>query len=109
MHQNINLHQFREAFRTMGRATQFSYDGLEILFDHFEEMEDSLGHSIELDVIAICCDYSEETPEAIAGSYSIEIDGLEEDDIADQVREYLIQSGAYIGTTDLGLIVYHDF
>ena len=31
-----NVYQFREAFRLAGRSDQFSYEGLEVLFDYLE-------------------------------------------------------------------------
>lgn len=59
MKQSVNLHTFRESFRTMGRQDQFSRQGLEALFDYLEELEDSIGEEVELDVIALCCDFNE--------------------------------------------------
>ena len=54
-----NVHQFREAFRLAGRMDQFSYEGLEVLFDYLDNLSDDIGEPIELDVIAFCCDYDE--------------------------------------------------
>jgi len=59
MKQTVNLYDFREAFKNHGRQEQFSYDGLEALFDHLEEYEESTGEDVELDVIAFCCEYTE--------------------------------------------------
>lgn len=50
-----NASQFRDEFIRMGRADQFSYEGLEVLFDYY----DDLGESVELDVIGICCEFTE--------------------------------------------------
>ena len=52
-----NASQFRDEFRQCGRADQFSYEALGLLFDYFEEIDPDY----ELDVIAICCEYSEGT------------------------------------------------
>jgi hypothetical protein len=54
----VNLYDFREAFRTT-RPENFSYDGLAALFDYLEQLEEDLGEPMELDVIALCCDYTE--------------------------------------------------
>jgi hypothetical protein len=54
----VNLHNFREAFRTL-RPENFSYDGLAALFDYLEQHEEATGEPMELDVIALCCDYTE--------------------------------------------------
>ena len=58
MKQTINEYDFRRAFEQL-RPDQFSYQGLGALFDYFEEIEDSIGEEIELDVIGICCEYTE--------------------------------------------------
>ncbi len=55
----INKYSFRQAFIDKGRQNQFSYDGMNNLLEYFEEYEDSTGEQIELDVIAICCDFTE--------------------------------------------------
>ena len=55
----INKYSFRQSFIDQGRQNNFSYDGLTNLFDYFEEYEDSTGEQIELDVIAICCEFTE--------------------------------------------------
>lgn len=59
MKTTVNNYQFRRAFDEMDRTTNFSYDGLNALFDYLEEYEESTGEEIELDVIALCCDYTE--------------------------------------------------
>ena len=59
MYQTINKTDFRLAFRDMGRIEQFTYDGLDALFDWLEEYEESTGERVELDVIALCCDFSQ--------------------------------------------------
>jgi NAD(P)-dependent dehydrogenase (short-subunit alcohol dehydrogenase family) len=52
----------------MDRKDQFSYEGLELIFDYIEEYEQETGEQIELDVIALCCEWSEDTPEDIAAA-----------------------------------------
>tara|TARA_R110000803_G_scaffold42127_1_gene90405 strand:+ start:378 stop:680 length:303 start_codon:yes stop_codon:yes gene_type:complete len=55
----INKYSFRQAFIDAGRQTQFSYDGLQNLFDWFELCEDGMDLDIELDVVGICCEFTE--------------------------------------------------
>ena len=43
----------------MGRGNQFSRAGLSALYDYLEQLQDDIGEEIELDVIALCCEYSE--------------------------------------------------
>ncbi len=59
MKQTITFGQFQDAFYNMDRQGQFSYPAKKALFEYFEEYEDSVGEEIELDVIALCCDYVE--------------------------------------------------
>ena len=64
MYQTINKSDFRDAFQKMGRAGQFSYEGLGALYDWLEEMGvvDEMRdetNDVELDVIALCCEFTE--------------------------------------------------
>ena len=59
MIKTINAYDFFKAFHNMGRGEQFSSRGLDALFKYFEMLEDSVSEPIELDVIAICCEYAE--------------------------------------------------
>jgi len=109
MHTTISsAGQFRDAFHSMGRAKQFSYDALGLLFDYFEEADPDM----ELDVIAICCDYAEETIEQIAENYGLEFSAIEEGDTdgeRDHARAYLNDNTSVIGETAAGTIVYAQF
>jgi len=59
MKSTVTKMDFQDAFKDMGREKQFSYDGLEALFDYLESYEEDTGEDIELDVIALCCEYTE--------------------------------------------------
>ena len=72
MYQSVNFYDFERAFVQMDRGNNFSYQGLKALFDYLEELEESIGEHIELDVIAICCDYSEEPLQDVLDNYSLE-------------------------------------
>lgn len=54
----VTSNDFHNAFKAM-RPDQFSYDALEGLFNFFEEMSEDTGTPYELDVIAICCEFTE--------------------------------------------------
>jgi hypothetical protein len=97
--------QFRDAFRQADRQDQFSYEALNMLYEYFEDVDPDM----ELDVIAICCDYSEEYWESIAKNYVIDLEGCETDqDKIEAVRDYLQDEGALIGETPTGF-VYSSF
>ena len=69
MKQSIYLSDFQDAFRDMGRPENFSYEALELLYNMLEELDENY----ELDVIAICCDYSEyKNIEELQGDYGTE-------------------------------------
>ena len=59
MKQQVDFSVFESAFRDYNRLDNFP-TGLRALFEYLEEFEDSMGEEIELDVIALCCDYHEE-------------------------------------------------
>jgi hypothetical protein len=108
MKTTVYFAEFRDHFHEM-RPDNFSYDALRILFDYLEEFEESTGKDVEFDVIAICCDFSEDSYESIADQYGIELDTNENDDeIKQQVIDYLQDQGAYVGETD-NSIIYRNF
>jgi len=59
MIQTINEYDFKDAFRNGQYKNNFSYEGLGALFEYLEEYEDDTGNQIELDIVALCCDYNE--------------------------------------------------
>jgi hypothetical protein len=53
---------FKDEFTRMGRGNQFSYEGLNALYDYYDELgagESYPNTGYELDVIAICCGWTE--------------------------------------------------
>ena len=81
MKKTIDIYDFRNAFEQL-RPNDFSYDGIMVLWEYFEEYEESTGTEIELDVIAICCDYTESTIEEVLNNYGLNsIEELEEETI----------------------------
>ena len=59
MKKTVNFYDFRKEFEEMDKGDNFSYAGLEALFNYFEEYEAATSEEIELDVIAICCEFTE--------------------------------------------------
>ena len=59
MKQTVNFSEFCDRFRDMDRENNFSYEGKRALFDYLEQYEDETGEEIELDIIALCCEYTE--------------------------------------------------
>lgn len=107
MKTTINLNYFHDAFKRMERNKQFSYEALDILYEYLTDLEDATGEEIELDVIAICCQYCEETWQEIESAYVIDMEDIGDDDEEakkERVKEYLMDEGVYIGETANGFV-----
>lgn len=59
MIQTISQSTFIDSLRNVGRQDQFSYNALEALYKYFIGYEEDSNTQIELDPIAICCEYCE--------------------------------------------------
>lgn len=55
----ITQYAFTDAFRACGRESQFSPAALRALFEHLERVEEDTDTELELDPIALCCEWSE--------------------------------------------------
>jgi len=109
MKQSVNLNDFIDAFKRFDRNGQFGYEALRIVFDYLENYEEETGQEIELDVISICCDFSAEDYTGIAANYSIDLDGLDDDEAKNAVIEYLQDNTSYLGEAYDGNLVYQVF
>lgn len=108
MKQTVDFFDFKRAFDQI-RPDSFSRQGLGVLWDYLEQYEEDCGAEIELDVIALCCDFSEDSTENIAESYDIDLSECETDEEkAEAVRQHLEEEGALIGEVNGGF-VYRDF
>jgi hypothetical protein len=106
MKTTINQSEFIDAFRRCDRYDQFGYDALVSLFDYVEQFEQDTGEEMELDVIALCCDYSVDSVADIASNYSIDIDGLDDDEAREAVLEYLQENTTVVDEDCNGQILY---
>jgi hypothetical protein len=109
MKQSVNLYNFRDAFRACGRESQFSYEALGDLFDWLEQYEADAGEEIELDVIALCCDYSEDTADQVISSYDLDAEGLSEEEKHALVSDFLSENTTLIAETDNESYLYQQF
>jgi hypothetical protein len=103
MKTTVNLYDFRREFAEC-RPNNFSYDGLGLLFEFLEQLEDDTGDEFELDVIALCCEWNEDTPENIAANYSIDIE--DDGNALANVLDHLNDETMVAGTTDDGNIIF---
>ncbi len=111
MYQTVSKSEFRDAFRMMNRQDHFTYYGLGALFDYLEELEGAVGE-IELDVVALCCDYAQYSSAVEAASdydwQRPERDGESDEEFADileeSAREFLQDNTTVIDCED-GIII----
>jgi hypothetical protein len=110
MKTTIDFPDFRDAFRRYGRQDSYTFEGLELLFNFLEEMENSTGQELEMDVIALCCEYDENHWEDIAANYSIDLtDCDDEGDKIEAVRQHLEDNTMLVGESLPGTFVYAAF
>lgn len=110
MKQTVNNSQFHTAFHNMDRGNQFSYDALNLIYDYLESIESDTGEEIELDVISICCEYCEDDYESIALNYSIDLEGIDLEELQiEAVRKYLEDNTLLVGEPSYGSFVYAQF
>lgn len=59
MYTTVTLHDFRNEFQAMNRTNSFTYEGYEALYEYLLDLEDAMGRQQPLDVIDLCCRYTE--------------------------------------------------
>ncbi len=105
MKTTVSRYDFERAFIDAGRRNTFTYDGLNLLFDYLEQYEEDCGTEIELDVVALCCEYDENTWQDIADNYDIDVSNGEDEKAKKEiVREYIEENTMLVGETDSGFI-----
>ena len=96
MVKTLSFYDFERGFADVGRKNSFTYEGLKALFDYLESYEEETEIPIELDVIALCCEYTEyENFEELQNDYDVKsIEELEEKTTVIMVNEerFIIQA-----------------
>ena len=114
MKQSVDKYDFRKAFLDI-RPDQFSLVALDVLFEYLEDYENQTGQEMELDVIALCCDYYESSWQDIAREYSIDLNDAdaEAEDYEQQcfeiVQQYLEDNTGFVSETHIGHFIYQAF
>lgn len=104
MYIQVTEHTFIDAFMAI-RPDNFTYEALRALYEWHEDLESETGESIELDVIAICCEWSESDIEDVRADYNLDIEDYPEDD---DVMQYL-QDHTVVTGLDNGNYLYMQF
>lgn len=98
-----------EEFKSMNRD-YFSYEGYQALIDMFDEYPEP----VELDVIAICCEFNEQSPEGICLDYNcIDVsdllaEGADDETIQEAVTDQLNEHTFAVALSN-GNILYQEF
>jgi hypothetical protein len=79
------------------RYATWSYKGAKAIVEHLEQIEEETGEEMEMDVVAIRCDWAEyESLEAWAEEYGFQPDGEDEEEREDSIRNYIELHGQLI-------------
>jgi hypothetical protein len=111
MKQTIYQHDFINAFKNSDTyKNNFSYEGLQLLFNYLEDYENDTGEQIELDIVALCCEYSEDTIENIIMQFGIDVSNAQDEADRHQiVVDYLNDNSYVIGETVSNSYLYQVF
>ena len=91
----VYFNDFLEEFEKYGRGDQFSYEGKKAVFNYLNELSDDIGEPIELDIIAISCDFIEyESLKEFNDYYNLDLDDI--DDINDYTIVIPINEESFI-------------
>lgn len=71
MYHTIDFVDFSLAFDQMNRGENFSLKGRRVLFDFIEDCEAQTEEQIELDVIALCCEFEENSIPEVLENYNL--------------------------------------
>ena len=81
--QTINFSEFCDSFSDTYK-NNFTYDGKRALFDYLEQMSEDTGEDIELDIVALCCEYTEyESMEEALTAYNQDDKKYTKDNLSD--------------------------
>lgn len=110
MKKSVGFCEFTDAFTNMDRRENFSYDWLKALYEYLEQFEEDIWEEIELDIISICCEYSEYAD--IKEAYTQYQDdymelGEDEEEREEKAKEYL-QDNTQVIEFEGGIII-QDF
>ena len=109
MKETVTESRFLDVFRQV-RPNQFSRNALVALFDYLDQLEQDLGEEQELDVIGLCCEWTEYTdPVEAAEAYAWEApeipEGEERDDTSDRKALEFLADQTHVVEFEGGVLV----
>lgn len=109
----FNENDFINEFKAYNRQDNFSIEGLRILFESLEQTAIDCEMNIEMDVIALCCEYNEDSIDDIIDNYGIDLSDESYDSKEELVTEYLQDNtyvcGQYEDDNGVTYFVYQSF
>lgn len=111
MKQTVNFFQFCDSFSDTYK-NNFSYEGKRALFDYLEQYEEETGEEIELDTVALCCEYSEyESAKEAAEQYNGAVEDNKDFNEEDRERASLawLEDQTTVIPVDGGGVIIQDF
>ena len=99
MKQTVSFDMFVQAFEDFRRSSQFSFEALNLIFNYLEDSDPAY----ELDVIGICCEFSESTIQELIAENDLDTSEDEEEN-RQMVRSFLEENTAIIGETADGFV-----
>lgn len=103
---DLSMDEFVREFSDYGREDNFSYYGLKALYEYLSDISEVVP--LELDVIAICCEWSEYSLEDAVSAYSYLIE--EKDiDTMDEMVDILNEHTTVLRTDCQDTIVVAEF
>ena len=102
MYETVNLASFTNAFAKV-RPDNFTPEALELIYDYLTADEDETNMGIELDVIGICCDYTEMTQREIVEAYP------DTQPFEKSIVDFLTANTLFLGVTSSDTFVFYSF
>lgn len=102
MYETVNLNTFLSAFSKV-RPDNFTPEALELIYEFLVSYEDETNMEVELDVIAICCDFIEMTHSEVAEAFSIPKNDT------NSIVDFLENKTLFLGLTSSDTFVFQSF
>jgi hypothetical protein len=109
MFQRITSFDFIDAFRAHGREKQFSYEAKKALFEYLEGLEEDTGEPVELDVVALCCDYQESSVDDIIKDYGLDASSCKDDEERRELVEKFLNDRTNVIWHDGDVFLFQQF
>ena len=75
----VSFYDFVKEFEKHGRENEFSEEGKRALFDYLNELGNYMGEYIELDILEICCNFTEyNSIEEFNDDYGYDVECIED-------------------------------